>query len=159
MSSPSTHQHASADAVLENVRRQCQDQAIRLTPIREQVLRLVIAEGKPIKAYDLLERLREAHARAAPPTVYRALDFLLDNGFIHRLESLNSFVGCGHPEAAHHSQFLICDRCDATVELEDHSVVAQLRAAAEAQGFHASSQTIEVHGICLDCSNTGSADK
>jgi Fur family zinc uptake transcriptional regulator len=157
-STPSQH-HAPVDTILENVRRQCRDQAIRLTPIREQVLRLVVVEGKPIKAYDLLERLREAHARAAPPTVYRALDFLLDNGFIHRLESLNAFVGCGHPEAVHDSQFLICDCCDATVELEDQSVVEQLRVAAEAQGFHASSQTIEVHGMCLDCSSINPAPK
>lgn len=159
MSSPQTHHHGPTETILENIRRQCQEQEIRLTPIREQVLRLVISEGKPIKAYDLLERLREAHARAAPPTVYRALDFLLDNGFIHRLESLNAFVGCGHPEAAHHSQFLICDRCDATVELEEHSVVELLRAAAEAQGFQASSQMIEVHGVCLSCCNSEAAQK
>ena len=152
MTGPQTHHDTPAEAILESVRRQCKAQGLRLTPIREQVLRLLITEGKPIKAYDLLDRLQEEHARAAPPTVYRALEFLLDNGFVHRLESLNAFVGCGHPEASHHSQFLICDRCDATVELEDHSVVEQLRTAAKAQGFHADSQTIEVHGVCGDCS-------
>lgn len=152
MTSLQTQHHGPVETILESVRRQCRAQDLRLTPIREQVLCLVINEGKPIKAYDLLERLRQEHARAAPPTVYRALDFLLDNGFIHRLESLNAFVGCGHPEASHHSQFLICDRCDVTVELEDHSVVEKLLAAAEAQGFHADSQTIEVHGVCGGCS-------
>ena len=141
-----------AEAILESVRRQCQLHKLRLTAIRERVLRLVIFEGKPIKAYDLLDRLRKEHARAAPPTVYRALEFLLENGFIHRLESLNAFVGCGHPEVAHQSQFLICDRCDATVELESQSVAEQLRVVAEAQGFQAASQTIEIHGVCGDCS-------
>ena len=154
MSKPVSEPCAPTEPLLDSIRNQCQAQALRLTPIREQVLRLVINEGKPIKAYDLLERLREEHARAAPPTVYRALDFLLENGFIHRLESLNAYVGCGHPEASHHSQFLICDRCDATVELEDHSVIEQLRAAAEAQGFQADTQTIEVHGICQFCAGS-----
>jgi Fur family zinc uptake transcriptional regulator len=151
MSVDPKHHHESPEDMLASIRLQCQAQGLRLTPIRDQVLSLVINEGKPIKAYDLLERLREGHARAAPPTVYRALDFLLENGFIHRLESRNAFVGCGHPEDTHDSQFLICDRCDATVELEDESVVEQLRAAAEAQGFVADSQTIEVHGVCGDC--------
>src|SRR3546814_6225694 len=90
--------------------------------------------GQPIKAYDLLELIRagndaggEGAGAAAPPTVYRALDFLLANGFIHKLESVNAFVACHHPSTAQHSvPFLICDRCHSATELEDLDVVAQL---------------------------------
>jgi len=140
------------DAVIGHVRDQCDTQGLRLTPLREQVLRLVVGGGKPVKAYDLLEDLRAEHASAAPPTVYRALDFLLENGFVHRLESINAFVGCGHPDdAPHDSQFLICDSCEAAVELEDDRVSAHLSTAARSQGFTPTHQTVEVHGVCGAC--------
>ena len=83
---------------------------LRLTPVRARVLGLVADAGKPVKAYDLLEQIRVANSAdgegagaAAPPTVYRALDFLLANGFIHKLESVNAFVACHHPSTAQHS--------------------------------------------------------
>ena len=110
--------------------------------------------GKPIKAYDLLEQVREGEGAgaAAPPTVYRALDFLLANGFIHKLESINAFVACHHPNSAQHSvPFLICDRCHSATELEDASIVASLDAAARGLGFAPQAQTLEVHGLCAKC--------
>ncbi|RBC86170.1 transcriptional repressor, partial [Xanthomonas oryzae pv. oryzae] len=88
----------------------------------------------------------------APPTVYRALDFLMANGFVHKLESVNAFVACHHPNSAQHSvPFLICDRCHSAVELEDHDVVLQLEARAKALGFQPQAQTLEVHGLCAKC--------
>jgi Fe2+ or Zn2+ uptake regulation protein len=110
--------------------------------------------GKPVKAYDLLELVREGEGAgaAAPPTVYRALDFLLANGFIHKLESVNAFVACHHPSTAQHSvPFLICDRCHSAVELEDKAVVAALDERARALGFVPQAQTLEVHGLCARC--------
>src|SRR3546814_9300951 len=86
---------------------------------------------------------------AAPPTVYRALDFLLANGVIHKLESVNAFVACHHPSTAQHSvPFLICDRCHSATELEDLDVVAPLEARAKALGFRPPAKPLEVHGIC-----------
>ncbi|MDO7958239.1 transcriptional repressor, partial [Xanthomonas euvesicatoria] len=88
----------------------------------------------------------------APPTVYRALDFLMANGFVHKLESVNAFVACHHPNSAQHSvPFLICDRCHSAVELEDRDVVSQLEARAKALGFQPQAQTLEVHGLCAKC--------
>lgn len=139
------------------VERACNERGLRLTPIRARVLGLIADAGQPIKAYDLLDRIRverdgEGGGAAAPPTVYRALDFLLANGFIHKLESVNSFVACHHPNAEQHSApFLICDACHKAVELEDEAAVATLDAQARALGFSPQTQTLEVHGLCANC--------
>ena len=152
---PKHHVH-DADAFVAAVEVACQERGLRLTPIRARVLGLVALAGKPLKAYDLLEQFRagkgdEAGA-TAPPTVYRALDFLLANGFIHKLQSVNAFVACHHPSTAQHSvPFLICDRCHSAVELEDRKVVAMLDERARALGFVPQAQTLEVHGLCARC--------
>jgi Fur family zinc uptake transcriptional regulator len=150
---PKHHVHDAAGFVTA-VERACHERGLRLTPIRARVLGLVAAAGQPIKAYDLLEQVREGEGAgaAAPPTVYRALDFLLANGFIHKLESVNAFVACHHPSTAQHSvPFLICDRCHSAVELEDLDVVAQLERRAKSLGFQPQAQTLEVHGLCARC--------
>jgi Fur family zinc uptake transcriptional regulator len=108
-------------------------------------------ERKPVKAYDLLDQLREKHGNAAPPTVYRALDFLLENGFIHKLESINAFVSCHHPAEAHQVPFLICDSCSNAQEVCDDRVAELIEAQALALGFRPQAQTLEVHGVCKDC--------
>ena len=155
---PDHHVHG-AQAFVHAVEDACRERGLRLTPIRARVLGLIAEAGRPLKAYDLLDRI--AHDRtigegvgaAAPPTVYRALDFLLANGFIHKLESVNAFVACHHPSTVAHSvPFLICDRCHSAVELEDAEVVAGLEARARALGFVPQAQTLEVHGLCARCS-------
>ena len=159
---PHHHVHDAAGFVAA-VERACNERGLRLTAIRARVLGLVAQAGRPIKAYDLLEQIRLDNSRegegagaAAPPTVYRALDFLLANGFIHKLESINAFVACHHPNAAQHSvPFLICDRCHSATELEDAGIVGQLDAAARALGFAPQAQTLEVHGLCARCARTG----
>lgn len=154
---PKHHVHDAAGFVAA-VEHACAERGLRLTPIRARVLSLVAGQGRPIKAYDLLELLKAGEAgdavgASAPPTVYRALDFLLANGFIHKLESVNAFVACHHPSTAQHSvPFLICDRCHAAVELEDAQVVAALDERARALGFVPQAQTLEVHGLCARCS-------
>ena len=143
-----------ADGFVAAVERACSERGLRLTPIRARVLGLVAGAERPLKAYDLLDLVRagEGGGSAAPPTVYRALDFLLANGFIHKLESVNAFVACHHPSTAQHSvPFLICDRCHSAVELEDRQVVAALDERARALGFVPQAQTLEVHGLCAKC--------
>ena len=150
---PKHHVHDAAGFV-HAVEHACHERGLRLTAIRARVLGFVAAAGKPIKAYDLLELVREGEGAgaAAPPTVYRALDFLLANGFIHKLESVNSFVACHHPSTDQHSvPFLICNRCHSAVELEDRGVVDALDARARALGFVPQAQTLEVHGLCAKC--------
>ena len=152
---PHHHVHDAASFV-RAVEHACHERGLRLTAIRARVLGFVAAAGKPIKAYDLLELVREGEGAgaAAPPTVYRALDFLLANGFIHKLESVNSFVACHHPSTDQHSvPFLICNRCHSAVELEDRGVVDALDARARALGFVPQAQTLEVHGLCARCAS------
>jgi Fur family zinc uptake transcriptional regulator len=149
-SDPAHHVHDAA-AYVRAVEQACATRGIRLTPLRAQVLGLVAAAGKPIKAYDLLDRLKQGSASAAPPSVYRALDFLLEQGFIHRLESINAFIGCHHPQVRHSVPFLICDGCQDAIELEDERIGEMLDAQARALGFQPRAQTIEVHGLCAGC--------
>ncbi len=150
---PHHHVH-DASGYIAAVEHACRERGLRLTPIRARVLSLIAEAGKPVKAYELLEKVREGKGAGAdaPPTVYRALDFLMANGFVHKLESVNAFVACHHPNSAQHSvPFLICDRCHSAVELEDSEVVAQLDARAKALGFQPQAQTLEVHGLCARC--------
>jgi Fur family zinc uptake transcriptional regulator len=133
------------------------DRQLRLTPIREQVLRLLAENSRPVKAYDLLEMMQSQVGSNAPPTVYRALDFLLEHGFIHRLASINAYVACHHPNVSHSVPFLICDGCQNAIELEDDSIAERLIAKAGSLGFKTRAQVLEVHGLCRDCSRNTDA--
>ncbi len=146
------HHHThNARAFVREVAAACDQRGLRLTEIRLQVLELIAAADKPIKAYDLLDRLKGDRGNAAPPTVYRALDFLLENGFIHKLESINAYASCHHPSIAHHVPFLICDECESATEICDERVARLLNDQARALGFRARAQTLEVHGKCKRC--------
>ncbi len=146
------HHHShDAGAFVDEVTQACKRRGLRLTTLRRDVLELVARAGKPIKAYDLLDQLHERHANPAPPTVYRSLDFLLEQGFIHKLESINAFVSCFHPTEDHQVPFLICDRCRNAIELCDPQVADLIARQARALGFKAQAQTLEVHGVCKAC--------
>jgi Fur family zinc uptake transcriptional regulator len=95
--------------------------------------------------------MKAENGSSAPPTVYRALEFLLEQGFIHRLASINAFVGCHHPQVMHSVPFLICDRCQSAIELEDTRISALLEGQARELGFETRAQTLEVHGVCAAC--------
>lgn len=140
-----------ADRIIEAVEERCRRQGWRLTPVRRRVLELIVAADGPVKAYDLLDQLKQTHASAAPPTVYRALDFLLEHHFIHRLESVNAFVNCFHPEKHHHSQFLICERCEGVTEISNTGLADGLKQAARKAGFSPQRQVVEVYGVCGKC--------
>ena len=144
------HPHDARRFVRE-VASVCELRGLRLTEIRMQVLELIAAAEKPVKAYDLLDKLKDDRGNAAPPTVYRALDFLIENGFIHKLQSINAYVSCHHPSVVHHVPFLICDECESATEVCDERVARLLGEQAKALGFHARAQTLEVHGVCKRC--------
>ena len=134
---PKHHVH-DGDAFVQEVERACEERGLRLTPIRANALRLIADAGRPLKAYELLDRMKATHGAAAPPTVYRALDFLLENGFIHKLSSINAFVGCHHPGGeAHAVPFLICDSCHSATELEDDSDRRRARCRGARAGLRA----------------------
>lgn len=149
---PGGHDHALCiDDALAAAEALCRDQGLRLTVLRRRVLELVWQHHNPVRAYDLLDRLREGRRSAAPPTVYRALDFLMRTGLIHRIESLNAYVGCPEPHASHAAQFLICRDCNAVGELDDPEIADLVARRSAALGFAAQRQTIEVMGLCPAC--------
>jgi Fur family zinc uptake transcriptional regulator len=115
------------------------------------VLELVWHSHAPVGAYDILDALRRDGRPAAPPTAYRALEFLLGHGLIHRIESLNAFVGCAQPEHPHLGQFLICRKCSDVTELDDRRVFDVVEASARAAGFSVDRVTIELQGTCPAC--------
>ena len=162
--------HGSAHhlTVLERAEALCQKRGVQLTPLRRDVLRLVLEAEAPIGAYALLDQLKASRAKAAPPTVYRALDFLLEQGLIHRLERLNAFMGCNealeghgaHHEHAHDHphQFLICRGCGMTREISDHGVAEAISAAAAKADFSAARATVEIEGFCGKCGDAPHTD-
>lgn len=149
---PKAHDHDRCVAeALRSAESLCAKRKLRLTPLRRRVLALIWGGHKPIGAYEILDTLRKDGRRAAPPTVYRTLDFLLAHGLVHRLETLNAYVGCGAPGDRHSGQFLICRDCRSIAELNDAEIARALGHAASAVGFRVHRQTIEILGTCPDC--------
>lgn len=144
------HTHC-APAALAHAEMVCLARGARLTTIRRTVLAEIWADHEATKAYELIARLSKEGARIKPPTVYRALDFLLAHGLIHRIESLNAFVGCSHPDAPHQAIMLICDQCGTIHEQSSDDLNALLGGIARNQQFQTNQQSIEMHGLCLSC--------
>ncbi|MCG7598460.1 transcriptional repressor [Halomonas sp. McH1-25] len=137
--------------LIQQAERQCQQRGVRFTPIRRRVLEMISSSPGGLKAYELLDHLTSEHASARPPTVYRALDFLIEQGLVHRIESLNAYVACPCPEHTHGFQLLICRHCGRVEELHLDDVNAQLSQRAQALGFRVDRQTIELLGSCDAC--------
>jgi Fur family transcriptional regulator, zinc uptake regulator len=145
--------------LLDKAEEVCRQRGANLTELRRHVLGLILDAALPTGAYELLERLRGTRRSAAPPTVYRTLDFLLDQGLIHKIERLSAFVGCvsgcnassDEKVRGHAVQFLICRECGRVIELQDHDVSSVLAAAAEQAGFKISNAVIEAEGVCSTC--------
>lgn len=147
----------SADEValrLGDIEQFCQQQGLRLTTLRKQVLQMILQADGPIGAYDLLAGLdTEGGRRAAPPTVYRSLDFLLEQGFIHRLSSINAYIPCCHPREGHQAAFLICQNCQQVQETSAASLIQALADLAAAGDFVPKQTSIEISGLCGRCRN------
>lgn len=137
--------------VIEEVEQRCARDQLRLTPTRRRVLELVLEAEGPVKAYDLLDQLKSEQPNAAPPTIYRALEFLLEHHFIHRLETLNAFVSCFHPKHQHYGQFLICEDCGAVREVAENRLSDDLARLARDADFTPTRQVLEVYGTCGKC--------
>ena len=149
------HDHAACiDAALDRAAELCARRGARLTRLRRRVLELVWQGHAAVKAYDLLAELGRKDGAAKPPTVYRALDFLMAHGLVHRLESLNAYIGCPQPEAPHDGQFLICNSCGHVSEFEALAIQTAIEMQAADLGFAVKQRTVEVHGVCRGCRPT-----
>lgn len=149
-----THSHDHSACIEDAIARAekiCMDRGSRFTSLRRQILEMVWQGHTAVKAYDLLDQLAKQGGSAKPPTVYRALDFLMDEGLVHKIESLNAYVGCIHPENTHISQFLICDKCETVQEMSSPALDQAVMGAANHANFAIDRQTLELHGLCAGC--------
>jgi Fur family zinc uptake transcriptional regulator len=145
------HDRCSTDAMAV-AEALCAERGQRLTPIRRKVLGALLASHKPLGAYEIIDRLAPKGPRPAPITAYRALEFLRQNGLVHRIESRNAFIACVHNHVAGALVvFLICERCGAVGEASSPDVTATLTSAARAVGFTPKSPVIELTGVCTHC--------
>ncbi len=137
---------------LSHAEKVCAEKAVRLTPIRRLVLEIVLASGEPIGAYEILAQLNKLKdSREAPVTIYRALEFLMGIGLVHRVASLNSYIACDHPNHDDGAQLLICRSCGATEEICDKSVESAIAKLASRKGYTAISPLVEIAGTCAEC--------
>ena len=147
-----SHDHAEciADGIA-SAERQCAERGLRLTPGRRRVLEMLLGEHKALGAYDILERLRDSGHGAQPPVAYRTLDFLVENGFVHRVAKLKAFIACAHLDRTHAPAFLICRSCERVDETVTDPDAGEIGRAASAAGFSVERTVREAEGLCPDC--------
>ncbi|REL25312.1 transcriptional regulator Zur [Thalassotalea euphylliae] len=140
------------DDLISQAQQVCEKRGARLTRARADVLKLLAQHDGAVGAYDLLAQLQKTDESAKPATIYRALDFLSKQGFVHKIESINAFVMCHHISDCNHPvQLLICDECGHVEEIQSSNLDLALRAMADASGFTISHQIVEAHGRCQRC--------
>lgn len=145
-------ENSPAEKLLAQAQKVCQKKGARLTTAREQVFLLLAHHEGAIGAYDLLDKLKKSDTSAKPATIYRALDFLSKQGFVHKIESINAFVMCHRfGDCDHPVQLLICDQCGHVEEIQSNNFDLALRSMADAKGFSISHQIVEAHGTCSAC--------
>ncbi|QGZ64154.1 Fur family transcriptional regulator [Paraburkholderia acidisoli] len=142
---------SSLEAALAMAENYCRERGEKLTPIRRKVLELLLASGRATKAYSLLDEMRQIHPGSAPPTVYRALDFLLSAGLIHRIESINAFAVCHDLTQCQHGILVVCQQCGNVTELHEPKLRQALVAQIEAAGYRLAGDGIELKGLCAEC--------
>ncbi|MGR3762269.1 Fur family transcriptional regulator (plasmid) [Roseobacteraceae bacterium NS-SX3] len=153
-----THDHTSCIAGgIAAADARCQANGLQFTPVRRRVLEILLQEHRALGAYEILDRLREEGLGSQPPVAYRALEFLVKNGFAHKIERLNAFIACTHPGAAHAPVFMICRICDAVAEAHTNPDAGRLGAAAREAGFLIERTVVEAEGICPKCRERGAA--
>ena len=138
---------------MENIEEYCKAKNLKLTPVRQKVFQLLLKETSGLGAYRILDLLREAGFNSQPPVAYRALDFLVEHGFVHKIESQNSFVACSDPGEHHSPIFMICKKCDSVSEATVSVPASDLSEALMATGFQVEQTIIEAEGVCSTCAD------
>ena len=136
---------------MKDVRSYCQAEGLRLTPVRARVLEILLESHRALGAYEILDRLKADGMGSQPPVVYRALDFLLAHGFVHKLERLNAFAACCQPDHGHEPIFMICEHCQTVAETPLGRLAAQIDRSAHVLGFQVASRVVEITGRCPAC--------
>ncbi len=146
------HDHSTCmRTAMDAAEAHCAQGKLQFTPVRRAALKILLSEHKAIGAYDMLAKLAALGLGSAPPVAYRALDFLVSNGFAHKIEKLNAYVACAHPGEDHDPAFMICTTCDSVAEAATDPQAGQLGRAAKAAGFEINRAIFEAEGICPTC--------
>lgn len=138
---------------IQQAEHYCQENGLNFTPVRRKVLEILLQKNTAIGAYEILDLLREAGFKNQPPVAYRALEFLVQNGFAHKIEQLNSFIGCMHPGKNHSPAFMICRNCDSVSEEEALTRNFSVSQIASKAGFTVEKAVIEARGLCHSCAD------
>ena len=138
---------------IQEAEQYCKENGLNFTPVRRKVLEILLHKNTAIGAYEILDLLREAGFKNQPPVAYRALDFLVQNGFAHKIEQLNSFIGCTHPGKDHSPAFMICRNCDSVSEEEALVRNFSVSQIASTAGFTVEKAVIEARGLCHSCAS------
>ncbi len=137
---------------LKRIEDICAERGVQVTPLRRAILRILAGSDGPIGAYAIMDELARVQSRSvAPPTVYRTLEFLVENGFVIKIESRNAFAPCDAPGHDHHGIMLICNRCGKSDEIESTKLDALLQETASSSGFRMQRQVVEIEGLCESC--------
>jgi Fur family zinc uptake transcriptional regulator len=151
VSKPGPDESADESALLAHAEAVCQQLGVAFTPIRRDVFGLLCRHERPVGAYELLDELKALRPRAAPVTVYRALEFLLTAGLAHKVNALNAFTACRGSDLSHTGLMLICSKCSNVIELEDRKVESSIQRSAADLEFATGNKLVEVVGTCSDC--------
>lgn len=138
-------------AQLRTAESLCAQRGKRLTPIRRKVLEILLTEHRSVKAYELLDLIRDVQPGAAPPTVYRALDFLVEEGLVHRLDAINAWAACMDAAGEPHDLLVVCTQCGAVAELSDPALTRILEERVAEAGFALSEHETELRALCAKC--------
>src|SRR5690606_22780600 len=158
MSGNKTSTPVSVAAQLDTAENLCRERGRRLTPIRRKVLEILLEQGRSVKAYELLDEIRRVQPGAAPPTVYRALDFLIEEGLIHRLDAVNAWSGCLDAGGEPHDLLVICTNCAAVAEFGAPALGRTLARKVASAGFVLTNHEPELRALCNACHAQAHAD-
>lgn len=146
------HNHRQCRAAgMKDARAYCQGEGLRLTPVRARVLEILLESHRAMGAYEILDRLKTDGMGSQPPVVYRALEFLVAHGFVHKLERLNAFAACCQPDLSHEPIFMICEECQQVAETPLGRLATQIDRSADVLGFQVTSRVVEITGRCPAC--------
>ena len=147
------HDHALCSTTsMKAFKKHCFENKLQCTPLRLKVLEFLLKDHRPLGAYDILELLRDAGLSSKPPIAYRVLDFLIEQGFVHKIQGLNSFVACAYPGHNHSPAFMICRKCDKVAEVEEKQSGIDLEKASYID-FKIEEAFIEIKGVCNSCNS------
>ena len=146
------HDHnACVKKGMASAENRCAQEGLRFTSVRQKTLEILLQEHRALGAYEVLDRLREEGFGSQPPVAYRALEFLVANGFVHKIERLNAFIACANPGSAHSPAFMICRECESVAETQSMPARGALGDAAKAAGFVIEKTVVEAEGLCPTC--------